>query len=69
MKPSLVDYLACPTCGGNLSLKTKKERKNEIIEGTLTCLKCKEKFSVKDSIPRFVVDETKNFDTSNCYIK
>lgn len=61
MKPSLVEYLACPTCGGNLSLKTKKERKNEIIEGTLTCLKCKEKFPVKDSIPRFVVDETKNF--------
>jgi ubiquinone/menaquinone biosynthesis C-methylase UbiE/uncharacterized protein YbaR (Trm112 family) len=61
MKANLVDYLACPTCGGDISLKTKKIIKNEISDGTLTCLKCKEKFPIKNGIPRFVVDETKNF--------
>ena len=61
MKSSLVNYFACPTCGGKLSLKTRKATKNEIIEGILTCLKCNEKFPIKNGIPRFVVDETKNF--------
>jgi len=61
MKLSLVDYLVCPTCGGKISIKATKTKKNEIMKGTLTCLRCKEKFSIKNGIPRFVVDETKNF--------
>ena len=61
MKSSLVNYLACPTCGGKISLKTRKAKHNEIIDGILICLKCNERFPIKNGIPRFVVDETKNF--------
>ena len=31
------------------------------MEGTLTCKKCKESFSITKGIPRFVKDKTKNF--------
>ena len=35
--------------------------KNEIINGTLTCSKCDDKFKISRGIPRFVVDTTKDF--------
>ena len=61
MKLSLIDYLVCPSCRSRLILKTKSKIKNEIIEGTLICSKCKDKFQIHRGIPRFVVDITKDF--------
>ena len=61
MKFTLIPFLVCPTCRGELKEKIKKKTKNEIIDGMLKCQKCHEKFPITHGIPRFVVDETKNF--------
>ncbi len=60
MKDSLVEYLICPKCSQNFTLKIKKKIKKEIIEGDLICLK-RHKFPISGGIPRLVVDKTMNF--------
>ena len=61
MKIQLLDFLVCPTCRGEISLKIKKKLGTEIIEGKLICKKCKESFQITKGIPRFVKDTTQNF--------
>ncbi|MGH9967874.1 MAG: methyltransferase domain-containing protein [Pyrinomonadaceae bacterium] len=54
MKQSLIQYLACPDCGGliELSLVTATEG-NEVMEGELLCSACRHRFLVTRGIPRF----------------
>ena len=61
MKLSILDYIFCPTCHSNFKINIKSKIKNEIKEGTLICTKCNDKFKIIKGIPRFVVDETKDF--------
>jgi len=61
MKQSLSQFLVCPKCRGTLKEKIKKLSKNEILEGILICQKCNEKFAITKGIPRFVIDESKDF--------
>jgi len=51
MKKDILDILCCPTCKGELSLKIDKEEKDEIINGTFTCKKCKHEYQINDGIP------------------
>lgn len=54
MKEKLLDLLACPVCGGDLSLvhvSAREER--EIIEGLLSCRKCDREYKVTRGVPRF----------------
>jgi SAM-dependent methyltransferase len=54
MKEKLLDLLACPICGGDLSLVhvgTREER--EVIEGLLSCVKCEREYKVTRGVPRF----------------
>lgn len=60
MKDTLVEYLICPKCSQNFTLKIKKKIKKEIIEGDLICLK-RHKFPISGGIPRLVVDKEKTF--------
>ena len=60
MKQTLVDYLICPRCSKNLTLKIKKKHRNEIIEGQLLCLNS-HRFLISGGIPNFVVDKSKIF--------
>jgi SAM-dependent methyltransferase len=60
MKESLVEYLICPICSKNLTLKIKKKIRGEINEGELICLR-KHTFPVKEGIPNFVIDKSKTF--------
>ncbi len=60
MKDALVEYLICPKCSQNFTLKIKKKIKKEIIEGDLICLK-RHKFPISGGIPRLVVDKGKTF--------
>ncbi len=54
MKRSLLDYLACPTCGGDISLTaTTEEEGTEILTGQLACASCGKTFSIVRGIPRF----------------
>lgn len=53
MKESLLQYLACPACGGDLSLEPTELDGSEIVRGTLSCAGCGKDFVVREGIPRF----------------
>ena len=61
MKLSILDHIVCPTCSSSFKLKIKSQSKNEVKEGTLICRKCNDKFKISKGIPRFVIDQTKDF--------
>jgi ubiquinone/menaquinone biosynthesis C-methylase UbiE len=60
LKEKLIEYLVCPKCSRKFSLKSLKKISHEVLEGNLICQK-NHKFSIKNGIPRFVVDETRDF--------
>ncbi|HEX6716183.1 MAG TPA: methyltransferase domain-containing protein [Pyrinomonadaceae bacterium] len=51
MKLRLLQYLACPTCQGQISLTEKDAA--EILEGTLACVSCGKQFPIRRGVPRF----------------
>ena len=51
MKPDLLEILRCPVCRGELSLAVRSKEGVEIIEGTLTCAKCRVDYPIEDGIP------------------
>jgi uncharacterized protein YbaR (Trm112 family) len=51
MKKEIISILCCPTCKGELTLKIKKEEKEEIITGSFTCTTCKVMYPIEDGIP------------------
>jgi len=54
MNESLVGWLRCPACAGKLSLEDAKCAESEIESGSLECIACRERYSIHESIPRFV---------------
>ena len=61
MKSKLLEFLVCPSCRSDFKHIIRKRQKNEIIEGTLICLKCRDKFFIRKGIPSFLTDTTKGF--------
>jgi SAM-dependent methyltransferase len=54
MKEKLLDFLACPVCGGDILLShAGKYEEREIIEGVLSCKKCLREYTVTRGVPRF----------------
>jgi len=51
VKRDLLEILRCPVCRGELTLTTRKTERGEIVEGTLTCAKCKVDYPISDGIP------------------
>ncbi len=63
MKESLVSYLACPACGGDIALATVVEHESargwmEVLAGELACSACARVYPVRRGVPRFVAAET-----------
>ena len=54
MKEDLMEILACPVCKGELELKEKKKKGDEIIEGTIRCKKCDVDYPIEDGIPNML---------------
>lgn len=54
MQQSLMEILCCPLCKGDLELKVAKEEGSEIIEGTLVCTQCRERYPIEDGIPNML---------------
>jgi len=54
MKQNVLEYLACPSCGGVI-IPRSTERKDgpEIMAGELECAACKRTFPIRRGIPRF----------------
>ncbi|MGQ0815127.1 MAG: methyltransferase domain-containing protein [Gemmatimonadota bacterium] len=56
MKERLLGYLACPHCGGDLSLAASSHSGHDIMEGNLTCAGCHHVFAIRRGVPRFATD-------------
>lgn len=54
MQPELMEILVCPMDHGELELETAKEEGGEIIEGTLTCKQCHQRYPIEDGIPNML---------------
>lgn len=54
MKKRLLNYLACPACGGEFSLLATEEEGEEILSGEFSCRQCHTAYPVRGGIPRFV---------------
>ena len=57
MKHQMMDIICCPVCKGDLALKVQKEDSVEILEGFLTCKKCKFDYPIQDGIPNLLPPE------------
>ncbi len=55
MKYELLNYIICPVCKSELSLKVEKEENGEILNGFLLCNNCYQKFPIVRGIPRMVL--------------
>lgn len=49
-----MEILVCPMCKGDLELKVKAEAGGEIMEGTLICKECRERYPIEDGIPNML---------------
>ena len=56
MKESLLEFLICPTCHGELVLGGADRRGNEIVTGDLLCSGCHTSYRIRGGIPRFVTE-------------
>jgi SAM-dependent methyltransferase len=57
MKPSLLQWLACPECSGDLVLSGAEREGEEIVSGGLTCEPCGAQFAIRKGVPRFAPSE------------
>lgn len=58
MKDGLLQYLICPACGGEISLRTDQREESEVISGALECARCQAVYPVRGGIPRFAGEES-----------
>ena len=55
MRRDLMDILACPVCKGELTLEVTAEAPDgEVLEGTLTCAACSERYPISEGIPNLL---------------
>jgi SAM-dependent methyltransferase len=54
LKELLIQYLACPSCAGAITIASVEQREAaEIIKGTLACASCGKSWPVLRGVPRF----------------
>jgi SAM-dependent methyltransferase len=55
MRPRLLEFIACRTCGSGFDLRIDAEDPDgEIMTGALACPKCKTDFPILRGVPRFI---------------
>lgn len=52
MRESLLDYIACPVCGGDLEARFESWDGDEGMEGRLSCSECAAEYPVVRGVPR-----------------
>lgn len=57
MRKDLMDILACPMCKGDLELTVDQEEGDDIVEGSLFCPSCDERYPINESIPNLLPPE------------
>ena len=54
MKKRLLEYLVCPSCGGEIRLlSVARLEGDEILDGDLDCVSCSRHFPILRGVPRF----------------
>ena len=53
MRRDLMEILCCPVCKGDLDLAVEREE-GEILEGTLTCRSCGNRYPINGGIPNLL---------------
>ncbi|MFZ2887230.1 MAG: methyltransferase domain-containing protein [Minisyncoccia bacterium] len=56
MHHKLLDYMACPECGGNLLLTTLSTEGDHIVDGLLACTMCTQWYVIRGGVPRMLPD-------------
>jgi uncharacterized protein len=55
MRRDLMEILACPVCKGTLTLDSTAEAEDgEVLEGSLHCAHCDERYPVSEGIPNLL---------------
>jgi uncharacterized protein YbaR (Trm112 family) len=54
MNESLLDIIVCPIDKSDLELEVDEEDGEEILEGTLVCTECGERYPIEDGIPNLL---------------
>ncbi len=54
MRRDLMEILACPVCKHELTLTVDREEADEVIEGSLHCADCDERYPITDGIPNLL---------------
>jgi len=54
MKRKILDILCCPVCKGDLTLSVAEENEREIVEGVLTCARCRVDYPIHEGIPNLL---------------
>ena len=57
VRHDLMELLACPLCKGELALTVLRQEGPEILEGTLACAACDERYPIEDGIPNLLPPE------------
>jgi len=60
LKTNLINYIVCPKCYKDFTLKSEKYDNDEVVSGLLVC-KNNHKFKIIRGVPRLVIDETTGF--------
>jgi uncharacterized protein YbaR (Trm112 family) len=53
-----MEIICCPVCKTDLDLSISKQDGEEIMEGQLTCKKCKKEYMVQEGIPNLLPIES-----------
>jgi uncharacterized protein YbaR (Trm112 family) len=52
MRREALNYLACPNCSGELTLRGEtREEREHVMAGTLVCARCNAQFSIRGGVP------------------
>jgi len=54
MKKELLNIVCCPYCKSSLELSSNKMENDEIVNGSLKCLRCNKNYPIVDGIPNFI---------------
>jgi uncharacterized protein YbaR (Trm112 family) len=57
MRKDIVEILACPMDKSPLELSIDEANGEEVIQGTLTCTQCGERYPIEDRIPNLLPPE------------
>ena len=69
MKRSLLPYLACPVCLGDLTLSVREEAEGEVMEGGLACAACRCSYPITRFVPRCLPAQRTHLDAQTALIQ